>query len=99
MAVSDEELAEKRKRVEKLRSDIASAEATQAARVREQENEIEAAQLDAEAARLEAQLTRTKERSKVASIKDGASRPLDQAKEELKAANAQAAAAAKTDKE
>ena len=91
MAVTDEEILQKQERVAKLRNDIASAEATQAARVREQENTILATQLDAEAARLEAQLNVTKQNAKVASVKEGASLPLTQAKEELKAANLLAA--------
>lgn len=85
-AVTDKDLEQKRNRVEKLREQIAEAEAKAAAAVQDQNNAIEAASLDAEAARLEAQLNAAKERAKAAS-KDGTG-PLAAVTAQLEAAQA-----------
>lgn len=97
--VTDEDLARKRERVSKLRDQLAEAEATRTNRVLDTDREIEAARLDAEEKRLEAQLSQAKEAAKVSVVKEGASGPLAQAKEQMKQAEAQSAARAKTDKE
>lgn len=91
--VSDEELQAKRDRVAKLREQLANEEAKASVRVREQENAIEAAQLDAEEARLQLQLHNAKEGAKVASVKQGVEPVLTSAKEQMRLAEAQLKAA------
>jgi DNA repair exonuclease SbcCD ATPase subunit len=81
--VTDEELENKRQHVAELRDQLAEAEMTRTARVRETDNTIEAAQLDAEAARLEAQLEEAKAAADVGVVEQGASGPLAQAKAKL----------------
>jgi hypothetical protein len=92
MAISDKELLQKQQHVEKLREQLATAESTRMARENERGNEIVAVQLDAEAARLEAQLAEAKRLATVSAVKEGASGPLDAAREDLASANAYAAA-------
>lgn len=89
MAVSDEELEQKRQHNAKLREQIAAEDQKKSERLRDQHNAIQAAQLDAETARLEAQLAAAKESAKAGSVKEGASGVLDEAKEQMKAAQAQ----------
>lgn len=90
MAVTEDDLQKKREKNNKLRQQIAEAEATAATRVQEQNNEIEAKSLDAETARLEAQLAAAKEAAKVASVKSGSAGPLEQMDAQLEAARAAA---------
>jgi hypothetical protein len=92
--VSDEELAKKQERVARLRQQVADAEATRTTRERDQANAITMAQLDAEEARLQAQLDAAKASAKVTSVREGASGPLEAAREDLRTAEAQGAAAA-----
>ena len=94
MPTTDEELARKREHVQKLRNDLAAAEAQRVQRERESANDVTAAQLDAEAAQLEAQLAVANESKKVAAVKSGASSVLDSVKADQKAAAAQAKAQA-----
>lgn len=89
-SVTEEELERERERNEKLRAQIADEQAKLAERANAAEREVALNQLKAEGARLEAQLNNVKESAKAASIKDGASGPLAQAQEQLKAAQAQA---------
>lgn len=93
MPTSDEELQAKADRVEKLRSQVAAEEAKRATREREIANDITAAQLDAEAAALETRLQVAKDAGKVSAVKEGASAPLDAARESLATAVAQQDAA------
>lgn len=89
-AVTDDELQKKRDRNERLREQIAAAEADAATRASEAANEITAKQLDAENARLEARLAQAKEAAKASSVKDGASSVLASVDDQLKAARAAA---------
>lgn len=91
--VSDKELEAKRAKVAKLRDQITDAESKAAAQVRDQENTIEAAKLDAEAARLELQLEEARQRAKSSTVKEGVAGPVESAKEQMKRAEAQLAAA------
>ena len=86
--VSEEDLQRKRDKNDKLREQIAAAEADAEARSRSQANEIESAQLDAETARLEARLQQAKAAARVSVAKEAAVGPLAAAKEQLKAAQA-----------
>lgn len=86
-AVTEDDLEQKRAKVEKLREQIATAEAKAATATQEQSNAIEAAALDAEAARLEAVLAAAREQAKVSNIKGGA----ESLTEQLKAAKESAA--------
>jgi len=86
VATSDEELAKKAERVQKLREQVAAEEAKRLEREAGLSNDITAQRLDAEAARLEAQLAMAKQASKASTAKEGASAPLEAAKEEMKAA-------------
>ena len=71
MAVSEEDLEQKRREVDKLREQIASTVDKADVSVQEQNNAIQAAQLDAEKARLEAQLASQREAAKVSTIRSG----------------------------
>lgn len=84
--VTEKDLEQKRARNERLRTQIADAEAKAASASQEQSRSIEAQQLDAETARLEAKLASAKEAAKVSTIKSGAEGPLAAATEQLKAA-------------
>jgi hypothetical protein len=101
MAYTDEEVEAQRAVVEKLRGQVLDADAKTAERQADAQREIEMAQLKAEEARLQAELDAKKEAQKVANVKDAASGPLDQAKEQQKQAEdaAAAAAEARNDKE
>lgn len=94
MPISEEDLQKKRDKAEKLREQIAEAEATAAANSQNAVNEIEAKQLDAETARLETRLAQAKAAAKVSAAKEGAAGPLAQVTEQLEAANAAKSAAA-----
>lgn len=94
--VSDTDLAKKQERVAKLRAQVEEQERTRSQREREQANAITMAQLDAEEARLQAQLDAARAGSKVGAVKEGASGPLEAAREERKIAEAQGAAASTT---
>jgi hypothetical protein len=91
--VSDEELEAKRDKVAKLREQIQTETAKASGRLREQENAVEAAQLDAEAARLEVQLYSAKEAAKVGTVREGVEPVVASAKEQMEAAQAQLDAA------
>lgn len=69
MAVSQEDLEQKRSEVDKLRQQIIDTQAKADAAVQAQSNEVEAATLDAEKAKLEAQLAAAKEQAKVSNVK------------------------------
>lgn len=71
MAVTEEDLEQKRKELAKLREQIASTGEKASTAVQEQSNAIQAAQLDAEKARLEAQLAAQREAAKVSTIRAG----------------------------
>lgn len=72
MPTTDDELAKKRDKLEKLREQVAEAEDTRLQRERELSNDISAAELDAEEARLTHRLSIAKEMSKVSVVKAGA---------------------------
>lgn len=86
MPTSDEDLQAQADKVEKLREQVANAEAKRTERERELSNDITMTQLQAEEAALEARLTVAKEQGKVGSVKAGAGAPLDAAKDQLKLA-------------
>lgn len=70
-APTDNELEQKRSKNEKLRDQLAAAQAKTADALSDQNNVIEGKTLDAETARLEAQLAAAKEQAKVSSIRSG----------------------------
>ena len=78
--VSDEDLANAAERVNKLRQQVAEAEATRTARERQQANAITMEQLKAEEARLQANLDAAKAGGSASAVKEGASGPLEQAR-------------------
>jgi molecular chaperone GrpE (heat shock protein) len=86
MAISEDDLQKKRERLDKLREQIADAEAAASSSVQDQSNAIEAKQLDAEMARLEARLAQAKAAAKVSVAKEGAAGPLAQVTDQLEAA-------------
>lgn len=86
MPTSDEELQKQSERVQKLREQVAEAEAKRVEREREVANDITMAQLKAEEAQLEARLTVAREAGKVNAVKAGVAAPLDAAKEALERA-------------
>lgn len=88
MAITEEELDEKRQRVEKLRREVAAEEAKRLTREAEAGNTLVSTQLDAETVRLEAQLAAAKERNKVAAVKDGIAAPLEAVQTDLDNAKA-----------
>jgi predicted nucleic acid-binding Zn-ribbon protein len=88
MPITENDLQKKRDRLDKLREQIADAETTASAHVTDQAYQVEMAQLEAEEARLETQLARAKASAKVTVAKDGATGPLQAAKEQLAAAQA-----------
>ena len=91
--VSDEDLAKQQERVNKLRQQVAEAEATRTAREREQANAITMEQLKAEEARLQANLDAAKAGGSASAVKEGASGPLEQAREDRQTAEKIGAAA------
>jgi len=86
MPISEEDLQKRRDKADKLREQIAAAEAAATSHVQDASNEFEAAQLDAEVARLETRLQHAKAAAKISVAKDGASGPLAAVKEQLEAA-------------
>ncbi len=94
--VSDEELAQKQAAVEKLRQQVADAEATRVANERSTANAITYAQLDAEQARLEAQLAAAKSAGTKTAAREAAAPLIEVAKEDRAAAQQQAKAAGTT---
>jgi hypothetical protein len=92
MAITDEELDDKRQHAEKLREQVANEEAKRLTREAEGANALASAQLDAEIVRLEAQLATAKERNKVAAVKDGMAVPLEAVQTDLDNAKAHAKA-------
>lgn len=86
MAVEEKELDQLRARAERLREQIAEAEAKAAETVRSQEGDIEKAQLETEVAMLERRLAEAKDAAKVSTVKEGAAGPLDQVTTQLEAA-------------
>lgn len=84
--VSEKDLEKKRQNNERLREQIAEAEATAAGRLQEQSRAIEGAQLDAEAARLKARLAAAKEAAKASAAKSGSEGPLSSVTAQLEAA-------------
>jgi hypothetical protein len=99
MPTSDEDLQKQSERVQKLREQVADAEAKRVERESSLANDVTMAQLQAEEAALEARLAVAKEAGKVGNVKSGASAPLDAAKEQLKRAVAQKEAAEKAPEE
>lgn len=95
MTTTDKELATKRARVQKLREQLADAEAKRVAQEQDMSNDVLAAQLDAEAAQLEVQLAEAKRTSKVTVVREGVSSITDTARDDVAAAEAQAKAAEK----
>lgn len=93
-AVSDKDLEKLRDKNDKLREQIAAAEAESAQKIAEASNAIVAGQLEAENARLEAQLARAKEAAKVTVIREGAAGLAENIDAQLEAAQAAAAAPA-----
>lgn len=91
--VSDEDLAKQQARVEKLRQQVEDAERTRSIREREYANAITMEQLRAEEARLQSQLDAAKADARVSSVKEGASGPLEAAREATRIAEAQGSAA------
>ena len=87
MAITDEELDQKRQHVQKLRDQVAQEEAKRTEREADLVNDVTAAQLDAEATRLEAQLDEAKRLNKVGEVKRGASTVLEAIKAEQVQAN------------
>lgn len=85
MPTSDQDLRSKQEHVEKLRSQVAEANAHREERERSLANDVTAAQLDTEAARLEAELIRSREMAKAGTVKLAAS-PLASAQADMKAA-------------
>lgn len=73
MAISEEDLEQKRARNNRLREQIAAQEAKASSAIQEQSLTVDAAKLDAETARLEAQLAAAKEQAKVSNIRQGSS--------------------------
>lgn len=86
MAVEEKDLEQKRAKADKLREQIAEAEAKAAENTTAQQAEIEGAQLDTEIARLERRLAEAKEAAKVSVAKESASGVMDQVTEQLEAA-------------
>lgn len=86
MATSDEDLKKKQEHVARLREQVAAEEAKRVTREAELANDVTMAQLTAEEARLEAQLTAARQANKVTAVKDGASAPLQSAREQMEQA-------------
>jgi hypothetical protein len=77
MPTTDEELTKKGEQVQKLREQVAAAEAQRVSREAEVSNDIAMEQLKAEETRLQAQLDAAKNDSKASSVKAGAASVLD----------------------
>lgn len=87
MPTTDEELQKKREENEKLRSQIAAAEAKRVQNEQLASNDIVAAQLDAENARLQAELTLAQDGAKKSTINEGTADLTATVKDDLKAAD------------
>jgi hypothetical protein len=85
MPTSDDDLRKKQEHVQKLRQQLAAAEASRVSREVELANDVTAAQLDAEAARLEADLGVAKDMAKASNVRSAAAAPLDAARNAMKA--------------
>lgn len=81
MATSEEELAKQREKNQRLREQIAEANALRAERESEMSREVEMSQLQAEEARLTAQLDQSKAASSAQSIKAAAATLLGETEE------------------
>lgn len=99
MPTSDEELQKKAEDVDKLRQQVANAEATREQREKELANDITLKQLEAEEASLKARLAVSKDAGKVSNVRDGAAAPLNAVGEMMERAVAQQKAAEHTGKE
>lgn len=88
MPTSEEELDAKRKRVEKLREDLANEEAKRTVREAGLSGDVQAAELDLEAARLEAQFAVAKNAGSASVMKAGSANLLQDAKDQMKEAAA-----------
>lgn len=99
MPTTDEELATERKRVEKLRADLAAAQATRLEREADLSNDVAAARLKAEAAALEVELTTAREAAKAANVRAGVAGVIEPAVEAEKASTGATKAAAAARKE
>lgn len=84
MATTDAELERLQKSVEKKRERVLVERVRLTERTNELSNDITAVQLQAEEARLDAELATLANQSKVTSVREGASAPLDAAREELR---------------
>jgi hypothetical protein len=95
MPTSDEDLQAQADKVQKMREQVADAEANRQTRELELSNDIAMTQLKAEEAQLSARLTVAKNQGKVSSVKAGADAPLSAAKAQLEASVAAQKAAEK----
>lgn len=91
-AVSDKDLEKLRDKGDKLREQIAAAEAEAAQKITDASNAIVQSQLEAENARLEARLAAAKAAAKTTTIKEGSEGLHATLDEQLEAAKAAAAA-------
>jgi acetylornithine/succinyldiaminopimelate/putrescine aminotransferase len=96
MPTSDEDLAKKADNVQKLREQVADAEAKRVERERAVSNDLTFAQLESEEAALRARLAAAREASKVTTVNSGAEAPLAAVKEQMEAAVAREQAVAAT---
>lgn len=99
MPTSDKDVAAERKRVEKLRDELANATATRVERENAQTNDIKVARLKAEGAALEAELEAAREAAKVSSVRQGVAGVIDPAREAESAADERTKAATAARKE
>lgn len=93
MPTSQEDLNKKAEAVQRLRQQVADAEAERLGRESELANDITLKQLETEEALLKARLATVREGKKVSSVKQGAEAPLSAAKEQMERALAQQKAA------
>lgn len=89
MATDEKEVESLRKAVDKKRDQLEKARRDRVEKEQGLSNDIELAQLKAEEARLDAAIAGEKQFSTVSAVRDGASVPLEQAKDEMKLALAQ----------
>lgn len=93
MPTSDEDLDKQKDKVQKLREDVAQAEATRINREASLANDETMLRLQTEEAQLRARLAEVKESSKASSVKAGNDAPLSAAKADMEAAVARQKAA------
>lgn len=86
MTTSDEEIATKIEKADKLRAQILSAQQKQTSNVYGSANDVHSAQLDAEIVELESTLAAAKDGAKASNIKAGVSDSIDAAKARMTAA-------------